>query len=149
MAENTFQCSLVTPAEKLLDEEVTYTSFPAWDGLVGIMPRRAPMLGRLGLGELKIAFPPQNGTSGGERSYLVDGGFVKMADNKLTILAERAIPAEHLTVSEAKAELAEAQARVVPEDAPDAIAQKNAIARDKARAAMKLKLAHAVEKQGI
>ena len=149
MAENTFHCSLVTPTEKLLDDEVTYTSVPAWDGLFGVLPRRAPLLGRLGLGELKISFPRQDGAAGGERSYLVDGGFVKMADNKLTILAERAIPAEELTVSEAKAELAEAQARVVPADATDQVAQLAAVARDKARASMKLRLAHAVEKRGI
>lgn len=96
-----------------------------------------------------LKFPAQGNAAGGDRSYLVDGGFVKMAENSLTILAERAIPAESLTVSEAEAELAEAEARQVPADADDQAARNDAVRRDKARAALKVRMAKSAESRGI
>ena len=149
MASNSFHCSVVTPAEKLVDGEMTYASVPAWDGLFGVLPGRAPMLGRLGLGELKLTHAPVDGSMGGDRSFLVDGGFVKMADNSLTILAERAIPAETISLSEAQAELAEAEARTMPADAPDRVAQQTAIRRDRERAQLKVRMAKGVQASGI
>ncbi len=145
---NTFECQLVTPEAKLLDEALVYASVPAWDGLFGVLPGRAPLLARLGLGELTVRFPDST-AAGGERSFLVDGGFVKMADNKLTILAEKAIPAETLTETDAKAELAEAQARQVPSDAADASAAGERIAHQRRVAELKLRMAQKSRTSGI
>jgi F-type H+-transporting ATPase subunit epsilon len=141
LAEKTFHCRVVTPTEQLVEGEMTYASVPAWDGLFGVLPQRAPLLARLGLGELKLHHAAEGGSAGGDRSFLVDGGFVKMADNKLTILAERAIPAEELTLTEAEAELAEAEARRMPEDA----AQQAAVRQDRAR----VQMARSVQSRGI
>lgn len=102
---NEMRCKLVTPSALLLDEPVTYASVPLWDGLMGFLPGRAPILGRLGLGELKISFPDSTRGTGSTRRYYVEEGFVRMADNQLTILAEAAIPAEELTKSGVDAEL--------------------------------------------
>ncbi|MBK7405619.1 MAG: F0F1 ATP synthase subunit epsilon [Phycisphaerales bacterium] len=139
----------MTPAEKLVDDDLTYASVPAWDGLFGVLPQRAPLLARLGMGELKIVYANRAGATGGERSFLVDGGFVKMADNSLTILAERAIPGEQLSLSEAEAELAEARARVVPPDANDQAAAQAALRRDRDRAELKVRLAKSTRAKGI
>ncbi len=144
----TFRCQLVTPSAKLLDEEVTYANVPAWDGLFGVLPGRAPLLAQLGLGELTVTFPDTTG-KGGERSYVIDGGFVKMAGNTLTILAETAVPAEELTETDAKAELAEAEARTVPADAADPATAQQRLSRDRQRAALKLRLAQAGRSKGI
>jgi F-type H+-transporting ATPase subunit epsilon len=149
LAANTFQCSVVTPSEKLVEGEMTYASVPAWDGLFGVLPGRAPLLGRLGLGELRLTHAPVDGSKGGDRSFLVDGGFVKMADNSLTIIAERAIPAETISLTEAQAELAEAEARTVPADAPDKAAQQAAVRRDRERAQLKVRMADGVQTTGI
>jgi len=149
LAAKTFHCRVVTPAEKLVDGEVTYVSVPAWDGLFGVLPNRAPLLARLGMGELKVAFADSGSGKGGERSFLVDGGFVKMAGNSLTILAERAVPAEQLRLSDAEAELAEANARTVPADAPDAAAKQAAVRRERERAALKVRMARTVQSRGI
>ncbi len=105
MAKKTFRCKLVTPAASLVNDEVTYASIPAWDGLMGVLPGRAPILARLGMGELKLAFPTTEKGAGGERSYFVDGGFIRMAADELMVLAENATPAEKLTVEAAEAEL--------------------------------------------
>ncbi len=139
----------MTPTEKLVDGEMTYASVPAWDGLFGVLPQRAPLLARLGLGELKLHNARIDGSQGGDRSFLIEGGFVKMADNSLTILAERAIPAEELTLTEAEAELAEAEARTVPADASDLVTQQTAIRRGRERAQLKVRLARSVQNDGI
>ncbi len=149
MASNSFHCTIVTPTEKLLDGELTYANVPGWDGLFGVLPGRAPLLARLGLGELKITHAAEDGARGGGRSFLVDGGFVKMAENSLTILAERAIPAEQISLTDAQAELAEAEARSVPDDAPDKAAQQTTVRRDRERAQLKVRMANGVQAAGI
>jgi len=107
--KSSFRCKLVTPTAALVDDQLTYASIPAHDGLMGIMPGRAPLLARLGVGELRLEFADSEKGAGGKRSFLVEGGFAKMADNLLTILAERATPTENLTVADAEAELRAAQ----------------------------------------
>ncbi|HAI13510.1 MAG TPA: hypothetical protein DCM28_17515, partial [Phycisphaerales bacterium] len=47
-----FQCTLVTPERQLVDQPVTYASIPAWDGLMGVEPQRAPLMIKLGAGAL-------------------------------------------------------------------------------------------------
>ncbi len=120
MATKTFQCRLITPTAKLLDEAVTYASVPAWDGLFGVLANRAPIVAKLGLGELRLEFPDKSGSAGGERSYLVQDGFAQMVDNRLTILAGRAIPVESLNLGEAQAELSAATGKKASGETPAA-----------------------------
>lgn len=148
MASKTFRCRLVTPTESLLDEQVAYASIPAWDGLFGILPGRAPIVARLGLGELSLRFP-EGGAAGGTRSYLVDGGFVQMAGDTLTILAERATPTETLVEASAQAELDAASKKTVGANATDRQAELERINREKRRAALAVRLARAGRGKGI
>ena len=141
MAEKTFQCKLITPTAQVLDEPVTYASVPAWDGLFGVLPGRAPIVAKLGLGELRLEFPDKGAAAGGARSFLVEDGFVQMVNNKLTILAARAIPTETITPTEAAAELAEAEARKATDDPTRHKADADRITRDRARARLKVRLA--------
>lgn len=113
MAKKSFRCKLVTPAAAIIDDQVTYASVPAWDGLMGVLPGRAPLLARLGVGELRLDFADSEKGQGGSRAFLVEDGFVKMANEELTILAERATPAESLTMADAEAELRQAQTGTV------------------------------------
>lgn len=143
MAQKTFNCRLVTPTASLVNGPVTYASIPAWDGLFGVLPGRAPILARLGMGELHLEFPDSGGGKGGGRSFLVEGGFVRMANNELTILTERATPAETITETEAEAELRAALARTVPADAANRPAQLDRVQKDQQRARAKLTMARA------
>ncbi len=108
MAKN-FRCSIVTPEAAVLDQDVAYATFPAWDGQQGVLAGHAPLLTRLGIGSLRLDFPPPDG---GSRWFFIDGGFAQVQDDGLTLLTEAAIPAEKLSQQEADAELAEANARV-------------------------------------
>ena len=143
-----FNCRLITPTACVLDEPVTYASIPAWDGLFGILPGRAPIVAKLGLGELHLKFPDRDGAKGGTRSYLVEDGFVQMIGDKLTILAAQATPAESITLTEAKAELKEAEARHVPEGADDATAQRKQISTQLARSRAKVRIAQKFREHG-
>lgn len=106
MAGKTFRCKLITPEARVLDEECTYVQLPLHDGQAGILPMRAPLMAKLGLGELRVDI-----AGGGSRSYLVEDGFAQMVGDALTLLAERAFPVEALSEEEAKAELAAAESR--------------------------------------
>lgn len=134
----TFKCSIVTPTEAVLDDEVTYASIPAWDGQMGFITGRSPVLTKLGIGALRLEF-----TEGGERWYMIDGGFAEFHDDVLSILSDDAIPAESLVLREAEAELAEAKARVVQ----TAVDREN-VERDYQRAMAKVALAQAQQSRG-
>ena len=84
---------IVTPERTLLDEPVSALRFPLYDGDIGILPGRLPLIGRLGAGELKLT------SASGERSYFIDGGFAQVEGSVVSILTQRAIPVEELTTA--------------------------------------------------
>lgn len=140
MAAKTFRCRLITPVAKVLEEDVTYASVPGWDGLFGILPSRAPIVAKLGVGELRLDFPDQGGR-GSSRSFLVEDGFVQMVNNRLTILAARAVPVESIDAATAQSELQEAESRALPESGATRIAAHQRREKDRAFARAKLRLA--------
>jgi len=114
---DSYECTLVTPEKQLLEEQVVYASVPAWDGLVGVAPQRAPLAIKLGDGPMRLDLP-----DGDSRWFFVGGGFAQMKDNKLTVLADEAVPADRINTEEARASLKEAEARVAI--AEDEVAQR-------------------------
>jgi F-type H+-transporting ATPase subunit epsilon len=110
VAKGSFRCKLVTPLASLVNDPVSYASVPAWDGLMGFLPDRAAFLGKLGTGELRLEMADTEKGQGGSRSFVLDGGFVRMADNVLTIMAEKATPFENISSADADAELRAAEA---------------------------------------
>jgi F-type H+-transporting ATPase subunit epsilon len=122
----TFPCKIVTPTEEAFNGSATYVSFPSWDGQYGMMKGLAPLLANLAPGTLRID------TQDGSTTYLIEGGFAHVDGEGLSLVTEGAIPAGELNLEEAKAELAEANARVTSGDKDRAAierAQKIAIAK--------------------
>lgn len=103
----TIRCSIVTPSEAFFDGTASYVSVPSWDGQVGIMAGRSPLLCRLGIGVLTLK------TDGGEERILIDGGFAQMTGDELTILTERAERSDDLDVETVEGELQRANAEAV------------------------------------
>jgi len=103
----TFQCSVVTPERAVLECEAKFVALPAWDGEVGVLRNRAPLLCRLGIGSLRIETPSEN------HVLFVDGGFAEMAENKLTILTSSARRPEELDRDEIAAALETARSMEV------------------------------------
>lgn len=127
----TFHCSIVTPAEKLFEGEVTYVTAPGWDGQFGVLPNRSAMLTELGVGPARI--DTAEGTS---LYFLVDGGFAQISDDTLYLVTEFATLAASIDAAEAQAELAEANARVT-QSAED----QEQVRHDQVRAMVKKSLA--------
>ena len=96
---------VVTPEKTVLDEAVASLRFPLYDGDIGILPGRLPIIGRLGAGELRITRP-----DGTIASFFVDGGFVQVQNDVVTLLTERAMPLTALNAETARQSLATALA---------------------------------------
>src|SRR5262245_10798691 len=107
------RCVVVTPERAVLDEAVDFVAVPMYDGELGVLPGRAPLIGRLGYGELRIQQGKQT------RRCYVDGGFVQIRGNVVTLLTAKAIPADQLTVEAAEAALRAAQAPAATPEAQE------------------------------
>ena len=81
---------VVTPEQTVLDAPAEFVALPLYDGELGVAPGHAPMIGRLGYGEMRIGHEPT------EHVYYVDGGFVQVADNVVSVLTNRALPSKKL-----------------------------------------------------
>lgn len=124
------QIVLVTPETTLLNEPVDSIRLPLYDGQMGIYPNRAPAVGRLGAGELRL-------TSGGsDRSYYIDGGFVQVKGSVVSVLTNRAITTGAIDARAAEEELQSASKRAAHTDD-----EFEAKANDLAKARKKLALA--------
>ena len=99
----TSQLSVVTPEREVLAVQAKFVALPAYDGEMGILAHRAPLLAKLGAGMLRV-----EEASGAKRSLFVAGGFAQMVDDKLTLLTEEAVEPEKVTVEQARESLAEA-----------------------------------------
>ena len=101
---------VVTPETTLLDQSVRALRFPLEDGQIGILPGRAPLIGRLGYGELKVSTPH------GDRAYFIDGGFVQVKGSVVSILTDRAMPVDAIQLAEAESQLQAALEQVARSD---------------------------------
>ncbi len=96
-------CIVVTPEETAVDEQTDFVALPLYDGELGIAPGHSPLIGRLGYGEMRIR------SGGNVQRFYVDGGFVQVDENVVSVLTNRAVPAGKLDASEAAELLAAAQ----------------------------------------
>jgi F-type H+-transporting ATPase subunit epsilon len=103
LGQHTLKCVVVTPEKTLFDELVDFVALPLYDGEIGILPGRSPMIGRVGYGALRTKTGESN------RQLYVDGGFVQVRDNIVTVLTNRAIPVDQLDASVAAKELEKAE----------------------------------------
>jgi len=105
IAANAIQLTVVTPETTLLDEQAAVLQFPLEDGQIGILPGRAPMVGRLGIGELLVT------TSKGSTRYFVDGGFVQIKGQSVSLLTNRAEKLEDFSAADVQKDFDEALER--------------------------------------
>jgi F-type H+-transporting ATPase subunit epsilon len=99
-----FKASLITPEAIVLETTITAAQVPAFDGLVGILNHRAPLLAKLGTGILRLD------TTGGSQRFMISGGYAQMKGEELTILTTEAIPTAQVTPQMIAAEQAKLNA---------------------------------------
>jgi F-type H+-transporting ATPase subunit epsilon len=106
------QCIVVTPEVTALEAQAEFVVVPLFDGELGIGAGHSPLIGRLGFGELRL----RNAQGVSER-YYVDAGFVQVANNVVTILTGRIVPANKLNLESSQQQLQAAHKRsaVTPE----------------------------------
>jgi F-type H+-transporting ATPase subunit epsilon len=100
----TFRLSVVTPEREVLAVEAKSVTIPAYDGEMGILAHRAPLLAKVGAGMLRV-----EESTGAKRQLFIAGGFAQMVDDKLTLLTEEALEPEKVTAERAAASFAEAE----------------------------------------
>jgi F-type H+-transporting ATPase subunit epsilon len=90
-------CVVATPEGPLFDGKARSVVVPALDGELGILPRHAPLIAALGFGELRI-----EEESGEKGHYFLDGGFVQVLSNRVTVLATLAEATKSVDRAEAE-----------------------------------------------
>lgn len=125
MTDTAMQVRVVTPETAVYEGEAEAVVAPAHDGEVGILPRHARFLCRLGLGELRVT------SAGTVQRFFLEGGFVQVRDRLVTILCDRAVPLDALDVSAAEADAERARAEKAAGAAD--LAQRAAVMRRVAR----------------
>ena len=129
---------VITPERKLLDQEADFVAAPAFDGEIGILPGHAPLLTRLGHGELRIR-------RGANTDFLaISGGFLEVSQkNRVSVFAETADLAGQIDVERERQEAARAKAKL--EQAKDLTAEElAAVEAALSRAVARLKVAGTV-----
>src|SRR5271168_3323767 len=122
------QCVVVTPERAFLDDTVDFVAVPMLDGELGVLPGRLPLIGRLGFGELR--------TVRGQKveRYFIDGGFVQVRGNTVTLLTSKAVKAADIKPQAAEEALAAALKPAATPEAQEAQLK----ARDRARALLRV-----------
>ncbi len=75
--------SLVSPEGIQFQGEARSISLPAWDGQLGVLAGHAPMIGLLGLGELRL-----NMQDGSQEIFFLAGGVFMITGVETTLLTD-------------------------------------------------------------
>ncbi|WP_108668863.1 F0F1 ATP synthase subunit epsilon [Peribacillus acanthi] len=102
----TVQVSVVTPDGPVYEADVRMVSTKAKSGDLGILPGHIPMVAPLEIGAVRLK--KENGND----FIAVNGGFLEVRPDKVTILAQSAERAENIDVARAKAAKARAEKRL-------------------------------------
>jgi F-type H+-transporting ATPase subunit epsilon len=89
VAAEPLKVSVISPEHTIFEGTAEMVVVPAWDGELGILRGHAPMLVLLGKGSLRVR------TAGSEQRFEVEGGFLQVVDDVVTVLSERAAPTPH------------------------------------------------------
>ncbi len=82
MAE--LKVSVISAERLLFDGAARMVVAPGFDGELGILPMHAPLMTLLGKGVLRVD------SSGGEKRFHVDGGFLQVVDDVVRVVTEKA-----------------------------------------------------------
>src|SRR5262245_54090135 len=93
---------IVTPEAKVFSDDVDMVTLPGVEGEMGILPQHVPLMTQLASGEIIVR-------KGGQDFFLAVGeGFVEITGERVSVLTDMAIRAEH--IDEMKAEEARKRA---------------------------------------
>lgn len=123
---------IVTAERVVMSDDVDQINAPTKDGRVGILPRHAPLLTILDVGELDII------KDGQTTPFAVSGGFMEVLPTRVTILADTAERADEIDEARAEAARRSAEERIAQRQSDRDLALAEAELR---RAMIRLKVA--------
>jgi F-type H+-transporting ATPase subunit epsilon len=107
----TFKFELVTPERMALSEDAAQVVVPGVEGEFTVLPGHAPVISALRPGVIEVVLPDAR-----KSRIFVKGGFAEVDADRLTVLAERALPVETMDTA-AELETAEAELAAAGDDA--------------------------------
>jgi F-type H+-transporting ATPase subunit epsilon len=135
----TLHVTIVTAQRTVFEGDSEMVNAPGSEGQLGILPRHAPLLTTLGVGELRVR---QHGVDEG---FFVGGGFLEVNNNVVTVLAD---DAEHASsIDEAHAQEARRRAQTLLEQRGTDVDQATAAA-ELERAVGRLRVAELHRRRG-
>lgn len=81
---------ILTPERKLFSGDVYGVQMPGISGSFEVLDKHAPLVSALKAGRLKVLRDKQNHST----TYEIQGGFVEVLNNKVTVLVEGATTVE-------------------------------------------------------
>ena len=102
---------LVSPDRMLMSVEADAVAMPGMEGDFGVLPGHAPLISALRAGVITI----EGGSEGPDQVY-VAGGFAEVADERLTVLAEEAVPGDDMDRADIEQRIQEANNELVEAD---------------------------------
>ena len=103
----TVQVNIVTPDGPVYDSEVTMVIAKTTSGEIGVLAGHIPMVAPLAIGAVKL-----KKADGSTELAAVNGGFIEVRPEKISILASAAETASTIDVDRAKAALKRAEERL-------------------------------------
>ena len=104
--DNKVHCVVVTPEKTELDTTCDSMIVPMFDGELGIQFGRAPMVGRLGFGIMRIK------SNSAVTEWFVDGGFVQVTRECVYVLTDGLLKPDKIDRKRAETELDKAMTMV-------------------------------------
>lgn len=99
------RCYVVTPENCVVDKDVKFVVAPLTDGEYAIAQDHAPVIGRIGAGELRIT-----NLDGSVEHWFIKGGFIEVLNDDISILTNVAIAAYDLNLQQSQKRLEDALA---------------------------------------
>ena len=94
--------TIVSPASTFYDGEADYLQLPVHDGLIGVYPGHAPLVSILGVGPIIVK------DGGKDEQFIVDGGFLEIRSDRVTVLATQASSISDIDAEQARRDYEEA-----------------------------------------
>jgi F-type H+-transporting ATPase subunit epsilon len=94
----TLHLEIVTIERKVYDDHVNMVIAPGSEGVLGILPRHAPLLTSLTFGELQVKKEGEE-----DQFFAIGGGFMEVQPDHVVVLADSAERAEEIDAARAEA----------------------------------------------
>ena len=103
MSQKTIAVEILSPHSRFYCAPAYAAQLPLEDGLVGVLPGHAPLIALLGYGLMRLH------DKEGQKSFIIDGGFVEIRPKSIDVLANHAQKLEEVELQKARQDYESAQ----------------------------------------